>query len=331
MKSAAWAWLSLLLGAVNVCAQTPAPEEKIVRPGLKEVQRPYSLLKPTASFQVGENADWVVIGEDSVWVAGAKPFSLKRIDPSSNKVTGTLNLAGEACSGLEIAFGSVWVPLCTEKPSLARIDLRTNQLAVTLEIGPAAPEGGIAASKDSVWLVTSQQGVLSRIDPSTNTVRQTVKIAPGAINPIFSDGIVWVSSPETNELIAVDADTGTVIEQIPVGPKPQFLTAGAGAIWTLNQGDGTISRVDATSRKVIATIHLGIPGPGGDVCFAAGSVWATIFDVPLTRVEAVSNKVIQQWVGPGGDSLRCGFDALWITDYYRGWLWRIPLEEILKK
>jgi hypothetical protein len=325
------AWLCLILSALNAFAQNPPGEEKVVRPGVKDVQRPYDLLKPAASFQVGENADWVVIGEDSVWVAGAKPFNLKRIDPSTNKVTATLQLAGEACSGLEIGFGSIWVPLCTEKPSLARIDLRTNKLAATLAIGPAAPEGGISASKDSIWLVTDDRGTLSRIDPSSNAVRQTIKISPGAINPIFSVGLVWISSPNTNALIAVDAERGTVIEEIPVGPKPQFLTAGAGSIWTLNQGDGTISRVDAKSRKVIATIHAGIPGPGGDICFGAGSIWATVFDVPLTMVDAANNKVIKQWVGPGGDSMRFGFDALWITDYHRGWLWHIPRAEISKK
>ena len=327
--------LTLLLFVLAACqsafGQGTGPHEPIVLPGVKEVQRPYSLLKPAASFQVGENADWVVIGDDSVWVAGAKPFNLQRIDPSTNKVVATLSLAGEACSGLEIGFGSVWVPLCTEKPMLARVDLRTNKVSATLAIGPAAPEGGIAASKDSVWLVTDDRGTLSRIDPSTNAVRQTVKIAPGAINPIFSDGIVWISSPKTNELIAVDADKGAVMEEIPVGPKPQFLTAGAGSIWILNQGDGTISRVDARSRKVTATVRPGIPGPGGDVCFGAGSIWATVFDVPLTMVDAGNNKVIKQWIGPGGDSLRFGFDALWITDYYRGRLWRIPREEISKK
>jgi virginiamycin B lyase len=323
--------LLLLAACQSAFGQGAGPGERVVRPGVKEVQRPYDLLKPAASFQVGENADWVVIGEDSVWVAGAKPSNLKRIDPSTNKVTATLQLAGEACSGLEIGFGSIWVPLCTEKPSLARIDLRTNQLSATLAIGPAAPEGGIAASKDSIWLVTDDRGTLSRIDPSSNAVRQTVKISPGAINPIFSDGLVWISSPRTNALIVVDADQGAVIEEIPVGPKPQFLTAGAGSIWTLNQGDGTISRVDAKSRKVIATIHAGIPGPGGDICFGAGSIWATVFDVPLTMVDAAHNKVIKQWVGPGGDSMRYGFDALWITDYHRGWLWRIPREEISNK
>src|SRR5262249_22123457 len=91
-------------------------------------------------------------------------------------------------------------------------------------------------------------------------------------------------------------------------PKPRFLTAGAGSMWTLNQGDGTVSRVDEKSRKLIATIPVGVPGTGGDIGYGADSVWPTVFDVPLCRIDARANRVVRQWIGNGGDSVRFGFD-----------------------
>src|SRR6266849_4054563 len=148
------AWFCCLLGVLGVSGQSPSQEKKVARPGVKEVQRPYSLLEPSATFQIGGTADWVVITTDAVWVAGSKPFTLQRIDPATNKVTDVVDLPGEACSGLEVGFGSVWVPLCTDKPSLVRVDSHTGKIAATLPIGPAGPEGGIAASADSIWLVT---------------------------------------------------------------------------------------------------------------------------------------------------------------------------------
>jgi hypothetical protein len=96
----------------------------------------------------------------------------------------------------------------------------------------------------------------------------------------------------------------------------------------LNQGDGSVSRVDEKSRKLMATIQAGIPGAGGDIGYGADSVWLTVFDVPLTRVQPTTNRVVKQWVGKGGDSLRFGFDSLWITDYKKGLLSRIPIEEL---
>jgi hypothetical protein len=178
-------------------------------------------------------------------------------------------------------------------------------------------------------MVTDKAGTLNRIDPSTNTVRQKISLPPGSYNPIFSDGIVWITGLESGVVTAVDADTGEVLESIPVGAKPRFLTAGGGSIWTLNQADGTVTRVDEKSRKVLARIQVGIPGTGGDIDYGAHSVWLSVFDVPLTRVEAATNRVVKQWIGKGGDSLRFGFDSLWITDYKKGVLSRIAIQEAL--
>ena len=114
-----------------------------------------------------------------------------------------------------------------------------------------------------------------------------------------------------------------------MGAKPRFLTAGGGSIWTLNQGDGSVSRVDEKSMKVLASVPAGIPGTGGDIDYGADSVWLSMFDVPLTRVEAATNRVVKQWIGKGGDSLRFGFDSLWITDYKKGLLSRIAIKDAL--
>jgi len=81
----------------------------------------------------------------------------------------------------------------------------------------------------------------------------------------------------------------------------------------------------------MATIQAGIPGAGDDIGYGADSVWATVFDVPLTRIDATTNKVLKQWVGHGGDSLRYGFGSIWITDYKNGLLSRIPIEQVLKQ
>ena len=79
----------------------------------------------------------------------------------------------------------------------------------------------------------------------------------------------------------------------------------------------------------MATIQVGIPGAGGDIGYGADSVWATVFDVPLTRIDASTNKVLKQWVGHGGDSLRFGHDSIWLTDYKKGLLLRVPAQEVL--
>ncbi|HXL21729.1 MAG TPA: hypothetical protein VOA78_04620 [Candidatus Dormibacteraeota bacterium] len=310
----------------------PSSEEKPkpAPPGIPEVQVAFALLKPVATWKIGDRADWVAIAPDAVWVAGTKPDSVQRIDPKTNKVVAAVPLPAEACSGLAFAFDSVWVPLCSAPPSMVRVDSKTNQVIATLNTGPAGPEGGIAASADSIWLITDKEGTLARIDPGTNALRQKIRIAPGSFNPVFSDGVIWVSGFATNVLTAVDASTGEIRASIPVGPQPRFLAAQAGSVWTLNQGDGTVSRVDTGTRKLVATIQAGLPGEGGDITYGAGSVWASLFELPLTRIDPATNKVVRQWKGKGGDSLRFGHDSIWLTDYRAGTLTRYPLNAALK-
>lgn len=322
-------FLLLLTADAAVLAQAPETGRNVPRPGVKEVQVPFASLHPSATSNIGGTADWVLVTEDAVWVAGTNPYSVQRTDPRTDKVVAKVSLSGEACSGLESGFGSVWVPLCGKQPALVRISTLTNTIAARLPIAPAGAEGGITVSGDSVWMVTDKNGTLSRIDPATNTVRQTISLPAGSYNPLFSDGVVWVTGFETNVVTAVEASSGNVLASIAVGPRPRFLTTGGGSIWTLNQADGTVSRVDEKSMKVTATIRAGIPGLGGDICFGEDSVWATVFDVPLTRIDARTNKVSRQWIGRGGDSLRLGHGSVWLTDYHRGLLWRIPLEQLL--
>jgi len=326
---------SLLISLPWASAQDSAPGGKITRPGVKEFQVPFTSLKPEATFKIGTDADWVQITDDAVWVASSEPASVHRIDPKTNKEVAVVSVPGDPCSGLTFGFGSLWVPLCGKPNSMVRVDAATNQIVATLPVGPAGPEGGIAASRDSVWIVTDNAGTLIRIDPVSNKVRQRVSIAPGSYNPVFDgstsgDGTIWISGGIANIVTVVNASSGAVLAAVPVGPQPRFLAVGGGSVWTLNQGDGSVTRIDAQSRKVIATIAVGIPGHGGDIGWGAGFVWTTVFGVPLTAIDGKTNKIFRQWVGDGGDALRFGHEAVWLTDYKHGTFSRITYAEVMK-
>jgi virginiamycin B lyase len=312
----------------SLLMQSSGVGQRVPKPGIKRVQVPYSSIKPSVTIKIGGTADWVLVTEDAVWVASTQPFAILRIDPATNKIVARIRIPGEACSGLASGFGSIWTPICGKRPALVRIDAEKNAISKILPVGPAGPEGGIATSDDSVWMVSDKNGTLVRVEPSTNSIRQRILIRLGSFNPVYSGGVVWISGIESNVLTTpVDASSGKVMDSIPVGLKPRFLTAGGGSIWTLNQGDGTVSRVDEKSKQV-TTIQVGIPGTGGDIDYQADSLWLSVFDVPLTRIDAATNQVAKQWIGKGGDSLRVGFDALWITDYKNGLLSRIPIDEV---
>jgi streptogramin lyase len=280
-------------------------------------------LPKTATIIVKGEPDWLAATAHAVWVTSEKTDSVFQLDPRTNRPGPTITVH-KPCSGLAVGSGSLWIPSCGDK-SVVRIDAETGAAQATIPAGPADSEGGITTGAGSVWLVTSAKGELTRIDAATNKVVAKISIPAGSFNPLFAAGAVWVSSNGGNVLLRVDPATNKVVSSTPIGPKPRFLAFGTGSIWVLNQGDGTISRVDARTGKLLATIAAGIPGHGGEIAFGAGSVWATETEFPLTRIDAKSNKVVAQWHGDGGDSVRYAFGTVWLTDLKGGKVWRISV------
>ena len=325
MRRATYLSACLLLCPFLRFAQAQQGAPRHAPPGVKEVgvQRRMSTVSPIAVFPVEGTPDWQVLTDDSVWVTNSPKNTVHRLDVKTNTVAAVVGVGKQPCSGLAAGFGSIWVPNCGDK-TLSRIDTKTNKVVATLPYGPADSEGGIATSTDSVWMLTDKKGVLTRIDPASNTAVAQVQVPPGSFSCVLGeDGAVWISSTENNLVSRVDPKTNMVTDKIAVGPEPRFLTAGGGSIWTLNQGDGTISRVDVNARKRITNIEVGIPGTGGEIAFGEGYVWATLFEIPISQIDPATNKVVRQWFGPGGDSIRAGFGTVWLSNLSQGTLWRI--------
>lgn len=309
--------LSLRIG---LNAQSAASEGLLPGVSTPGVRRLMSDLRTNATFEVEGHPDWMVVTDDAVWVTSSNVNHVVRLDTKSDQPT-TIVTVKEPCSGLAAGFGSIWVPSCGSH-SLVRLNPATGKIQAEMPVDPADSEGGITVGAGSVWIAIDKKGVLARIDPQSNRVVAQIAIPSGSFVPAFADGAVWITSTEHNLLTRVDPQSNKVVTSIAIGPQPRFLTVGDGSVWTLNQGDGTISRVDTHSNKVIATIQAGIPGTGGEIAFGEGSVWATVFHIPITRIDPATNSVVQQWVGTGGDSIRVGHGTVWLTDLAHGKVWR---------
>jgi virginiamycin B lyase len=290
-------------------------------PELKAVQHPMSELHAIAKFSIPGSPDWVAIG-DSVWISNNPKSSISQLDPKSNQVGAVITVAKKPCSGLAIAFGSVWVPICSDG-SVQRVDPKSQEIVATIPSGVANTEGGITAGEGSIWMPSDAAGVLSRIDPATNKVVSRISIPPDSYTAVFEADSVWITSTKNNLLTRVDANTEKVIAKIPVGPSPRFLATGLGSVWTLNQGDGSVTRVDPATNNVSATIEVGVAGGGGDIAVGEGAVWVSANGKPLSKIDPLTNRVVTQYVGKGGDALRVGLGSLWLSNHEFQEVWRI--------
>lgn len=340
---------NLLLSLAAVCTITamisqaqPAPPpqaapQKPKRPGVSTpgVKIPMTKLKPDAVFSLPGVPDWLAIDEH-VWVSNSPKNTVHRLDPKTNTVAATIEVGKHPCSGLAVGFDSLWVPNCGEKSgdrivdrNLARVSLKDGKVEATLPFEVPESEGGLATGAGSVWVMTDRKGTLTRIDPATNKAVAEIYVAPGSFAVAFGEDAVWVTSTEKNVLTRVNSRTNVVEETIAVGPRPRFLAVGEGSVWTINQGDGSISRVDVKTNKVVATIEAGIPGGGGEIAVGDGSVWVTSFEYPITRIDAATNKVVQQFYGDGGDAIRFGLGSVWLSNLRAANVWRLDPKRIV--
>jgi virginiamycin B lyase len=353
-----------ILAATSLFAQPPASPPvtptsqrtpRPPKPGVKTpgVQIPFASLKPDYEFPVPGAPDWIALGE-SVWISNSPKNTVTRIDPKTNKIADTVTGLNRPCSGLAIGFGSLWVPTCGDQ-ALARVDLKTAKITATIPTGVANSEGGLAVTADSVWLLTDAKSTLARLDPDKNTIVAEVRLPAGcftvAFGPPGPDAALWVTCTQANQVLRVDPVTNLVTNRVnlstpPVSSQPassqpintqpttqhntqpRFLTVGEGAVWVLCQGEGTVVKIDPKTMAVVATIEVGVPGSGGDIAAGEGAIWVSSFGFPISKIDPKTGKVVQQFVGDGGDAIRAGGGAVWLSNGRQGTVWRLDPRRI---
>lgn len=277
-------------------------------------------------IHTGGDPDWLAIGLGSVWVAVPKTNEVVRINPTRNVVQARVAVDKEPCYGIGIGGEHVWVLNCQSR-TLTRITPRTNKvdLRVPVVIDPAG-EGMIAADQNNVWFVGNEDGhasTLIQMNARGHTVR---KVVVGKDSAVVKQGFgsIWVVSSGEGKVYRVDLRQGKVVATVSVAAGPRFATVAAGAVWVLSQSDGSVSRIDPRTNKVTAVVQAQVPGAGGEISFGGGFLWVTMSGTPVTRIDPVKNKVVDQYDNyPKADAIRFGFGSVWVSDHGKGDVWRI--------
>jgi virginiamycin B lyase len=283
-------------------------------------------------IHVGGDPDWLAIGLGSVWVAVPKTNEVVRIDPIRNVVQARIAVDKEPCYGIGIGAEHVWVLNCQSR-TLTRIAPRTNkvELRVPVVIDPAG-EGTIAADQNNVWFVGNEDGhasTLVRMNAKGRTVRKT---AVGKDSAVVKLGFrsIWVISSGEGKVYRVDRRQNKVVATVSIAAGPRFATVAFGALWVLSQSDGSVSRIDPKTNAVTAVVQAQVPGAGGEISSGGGFIWVTMSGTPVTRIDPVKNKVIDQYGNyPKADAIRFGFGSVWVSDHGKGDVWRIDLRKMV--
>lgn len=302
---------TLTILAVASLAQTPPPQGEKPAPAPAPWRMPLSAITPDAVFDVsGTRA--IAVTDDAAWIVSREAGSVARVDLKTNRVAKTIPLGKAPCGGALAAFASLWTPLCGQS-AVARVDPKKDEVSATFPASLPPDFTSIASGVGSVWLLTDKNGTLVRLDPATNTPVAEIYLPPGSNAMAFGQDALWITSSTRDVLVRLNPYTNLVVETIKVGKGPRAVAIGEGSVWTLNQDAGTVSRVDPKTNKVAETIQIGSVGAPGQLVTGAGSVWVSRVGAPLTRLDARTNHVVQQFTGEGGGVVAFGQQSLWLA------------------
>lgn len=276
---------------------------------------------PPATLELGGQSDGVAVGKGSVWVADRNDSVITRVNPTSMKEQGFVDV-GTRPDSLAFNFnrGDVWVTIQGEnrvdridpvkKSVVAEIPVGDEPEGVAVghgavwvankgedsvtridpEAGPVSPQVGkepihIAVAEDNVWVTVSGEGLVRELDARTAapTGRQVrVGVAPRGI--AFAEGLLWVAASLADQVVVVDPSEERVVARIKVAANPREVRAGEGAIWVTSADGGVVSKIDPPSRKVVGSVA--VEGHPHGLAVGEGFVWATSADAGvLTRID----------------------------------------------
>jgi branched-chain amino acid transport system substrate-binding protein len=132
----------------------------------------------------------IAAGDEGVWVLAGEAPHVLRIDPGTNRVDRTIELATENLTGLALGAGSVWAT-DLEAGLLWRIDpdpeLRTR--SIDLGFGVSA----VAYGEGAVWVTNFVRDELVRVNPQTSRVTARIRLAGTPLSVAAADETVMVS------------------------------------------------------------------------------------------------------------------------------------------
>ncbi len=230
-------------GSVWVASCT---DQSIVRISLEN-----NSIQATIPLPIADAEGSIVEAEGSVWVLSDKKGKLSKINPKTNKVVATIDVAPNSFAAAA-GYGSVWITNTGDNPtmngSVQRIDPKSNKIIATIEAGKqprflAVGEGGI-------WAFNQTVGSISRIDPIANKVIANILCdVPGTGGDIAAgEGYVWVRAKK-ELLLVIDPKENKIIEIFGPPAGSGAVRAGHGAVWVTAHDINKIWRIDPASIK----------------------------------------------------------------------------------
>jgi YVTN family beta-propeller protein len=178
------------------------------------------------------------------------------------------------------------------------------QATIPIQAGPA----GLSSGFGSVWTANHRSNTVTRIDPATNKVAVTIPVESSGQNigiggMTIGQKYVWlpVFVGDASQLWRLDPATNKFDKQFPIDSLGGSVEVD-GALWVeidVQAGAAkrdSVEQIDPDTGSVLKSIDLG-PARSGlkytpDIGYGLGSIWVSIANDLVARVDPVAGKVV---------------------------------------
>jgi YVTN family beta-propeller protein len=258
-------------------------------------------------------------GYGSVWVANYSSATLSRVDPATNRVTGTVRVGAQPC-GLAAGAGSIWVD-GYGTGTIERVNPKTLRRVKAIPTGPGVWDVGFDGRY--VWADDNGDGTVVKIDPRRNRLVHRYHTGGSPTGLAIADGSVWIGSNGVLDrtFFRISLATGRITRVTPRGCKlpAYFAVRGTDDVWVTCVGDrispGTVLRLDQKTNRVRARVGVGI-NPGDGAIDGAGRVWIPNKNSgTVSRIDPATNTVAETvTVGGAPFVINEAFGDVWVPD-----------------
>jgi DNA-binding beta-propeller fold protein YncE len=269
----------------------------------------------------------VATGEGFVWVLSraprpctpARPCTVSRIDPATNRVVGDPTPLPADGWDLAAGVGSVWATQFDG--SLIRIDARTGRITARISARPIYFGSVVAVGGGFIWTGNDDErnpsGSVSKIDPATNRVVGNVTGLGGPQSIAFGQGAVWVAD-HAGWLLKIDPSTLEIVARRRLDFGPHGVVVADDAVYVADSHGKRLLEADPETARARRIVEL----PLGPIypALGAGSLWSS--SAAVWETEASDDRVVRidprtlrvaQTVHLGGSvpSVAFGFGSVW--------------------
>ena len=262
-----------------------------------------------AVVPVGRNPSAIAVGNDWVLVSNRGEGTVSIVSPESGSLPRTLSVGGTPLA-VAIDGDTGWVTSVSDGQGvLSELDLGSGRVRREMEdLGRVDPVA-VTVGEGAVWVGVQDQfqlaGAILRVDPASLEIVATIP-TPGdkPFEIVAAHGATWFTNIGFGESAAVvsriDPDTNQVVATVPLptdtGDIRTRLAAGPEALWAADTPWGNeIWRIDPAVNGVTETVTLDTNGGLGCLAFADGSLWVTVGETELWRIDPETEETISRF------------------------------------